>query len=44
MFRVRKSESIVDSSNVPINKVGNVQIKMQKKIGKKGVLKRFDNI
>lgn len=36
MFRVRESESTVDFSNVPINKVGNIPMKMQKKIGKKG--------
>lgn len=43
MFRVREFGSIV--YNVPINKVGNVQMKKQKKIGKKGkVLKRLDNI
>lgn len=45
MFRVRESESTVGFSNVPINKVGNVQMKMKKKIGKKGkVLERLENI
>lgn len=45
MFRVRESESIVDFSNVSINKVGNVEMKMQEKKAKKGkVLKRLDNI
>lgn len=35
MFRVREFESIVDFSNVSIKKTGSVQMKMQKKIGKK---------